>query len=350
MLSERKEHRCTHYNARVRVRSSAPTRLDLAGGTLDIWPLYLFHENAQTLNAALTIRAECVLSDPTTEEGPGLHIVSEDTGASLSVPHWSALTGEEQPRLVARLLRYFQPEQVSVVTRSQSPVGAGLAGSSALNIALCAALAAWQHQSYSPEVLIDLAQNLEAQVIKVPTGAQDYRPAVYGGLASIELGPDGVHRSPLSVDTRELDRRLVVAYTGDSRNSGINNWEITKRHLDGDQRVIDCFGQIRDIAVAMRSALEAQDWPEVGRQLADEWAVRKRLAPTVSTPTIDALVDRATNAGALAAKVCGAGGGGCMLFFAAPATVPAVREAVASGGARLLDARIDTEGLHVDRD
>lgn len=329
------------------VRSSAPTRLDLAGGTLDIWPLYLFHEHAQTLNAAITIRAECVIADA---DEPGLHVVSEDTGARLDVPHWSAVTGDEELRLVARVLRFFRPDQVSVVTRSQSPVGAGLAGSSALNVALCGGLAAWTGRHFSPEALIGLAQNLEAQVIQVPTGAQDYRPAMYGGAASIELEPDGIHRRPLGVDPAALDARLVLAYTGDSRDSGVNNWEITKRHLDGDPHVRECFDQIRDVAVAMREALERGDWPTVAHELSREWAVRKRLAPSVSTPTIDRLIDRATEAGARAAKVCGAGGGGCLLALAEPDAVPAVRDAWTTAGAQILDARLDPDGLRVDRE
>ena len=226
-------------------------------------------------------------------------------------------------------------------------MGAGLAGSSALNIALCGALAAWQQRSYEPEALINLALNLEAQVLRVPTGAQDYRPAMYGGLASIELGPAGIHRAVLSVDPSELDARIVLAYTGQSRDSGVNNWDITKRHLDGDQEIVDCFGQIRDVAVTMRRALEDRDWSEVARQLAAEWKIRKRLAPRVSTPIIDALVENGTRAGALAAKVCGAGGGGCVLFLTDPPAVPAVREAVAQSGARLLDVRVDAEGLRV---
>ena len=335
----------THYNARVRVHSSAPTRLDLAGGTLDIWPLYLFHEHAQTLNTAITLRAECTLSD--SEDG-GLHAVSEDTGMSFSVAHWTDLSGEEEPRLVARLLRFFQVEHLTVVTRSGSPVGAGLAGSSALNIALCGALAAWQAQSYPPEALINLAMNLEAQVLRVPTGAQDYRPAMYGGLASIEMGPAGVQRHALPVDARELEARIVLAYTGESRNSGINNWEITKRHLDGDRQVIDLFDRIRDVALVMRQAIEDRDWPEVGRQLATEWKLRQGLAPEVSTPTIDALIARGLEAGARAAKVCGAGGGGCVLFFADPPDVPAVHEAVAQA-ARVLDVGIDDSGLVLHR-
>ena len=331
----------------MRLHSSAPTRLDLAGGTLDIWPLYLFHEGAQTLNAAITLRAECTLS---TNPGGGLHVVSEDTGQSLTAEHWSTLTGRDELRLVTGILRFFEAEHLTVVTRSASPVGAGLAGSSALNIALCGALAKWQQRSYTSEELITLALNLEAQVLGIPTGAQDYRPAMYGGLASVELRPTGVRRQPLALDPRELEERIVLAHTGESRDSGINNWEITKRHLDGNQQVVDLFGQIRDVAIVMRQALESQDWPEVGRQLATEWALRKQLAPGVSTPKIDMLVARGLAAGASAAKVCGAGGGGCILLLADPSTTPAIRETLSAAGAQVLDVRIDQDGLRFRTD
>ena len=335
-----------HYNAPMRIRSSAPARIDLAGGTLDIWPLYLFHEGARTLNAAITVRAECELSDAGVE---GIRVTSEDTGAVLAAASSAALTGEEEPRLAARLLRYFRVDRVAVVTRSQSPVGAGLAGSSALNIALCGALAAWQDRSFEPEELIALAQDLEVQVIRVPTGGQDYRPAVYGGIASLELGPAGVRRRPLPVAAAELSARIVLAYTGDARNSGVNNWEITKRHLDGDRQVFDALGRISAIAGAMERALELGDWPAVGRHLSEEWAVRKSLAPNVTTPAIDALIDAGLAAGASGAKVCGAGGGGCILLLAEPQHVGAVRAALAAAGARLLDAAVDEEGLRVRR-
>jgi D-glycero-alpha-D-manno-heptose-7-phosphate kinase len=85
----------------------------------------------------------------------------------------------------------------------------------------------------------------------------------------------------------------------------------------------------------------------VGRQVATEWENRKRLAPGVTTPGIETLVDRARAAGAQGAKVCGAGGGGCIFFFGRPADMPAVREAVASSGARILDYRVDVDGLRV---
>jgi D-glycero-alpha-D-manno-heptose-7-phosphate kinase len=151
----------------------------------------------------------------------------------------------------------------------------------------------------------------------------------------------------LEVDPRELEARLVLCYTGEPRNSGTNNWEITKRHIDGDAHVFDCFERIRDTAAAMRHALAAGDWDEVARQLAIEWTNRKRLAPGVTTPAIDDLIARAEAAGATAAKVCGAGGGGCLVAMVPPPHAAAVREALAGGGASLLDFTIETDGLRL---
>ena len=268
------------YNSFVHIDSSAPTRIDLAGGTLDIWPLYLFHEGAQTLNVAISLRAHCRIRPRTDRR---IVIVSEDTGKRVEADHWSALRDNAELRLLGRLLHHFQVEGLEVTTRSESPVGAGIAGSSALNIAVCGALAAWTGRSLPDDALLQIAMNVEAQAIDVPTGVQDYRPALYGGVSAVELGVAGVRRVGLPVDAQELEQRLVLAYTNASRNSGINNWEVTKRHIDGDREVQSRFARIRDIAGAMREALHRSDWPEVGRQVAAEWDNRKGLAPGVTT-------------------------------------------------------------------
>ncbi len=329
----------------MQIESSAPTRIDLAGGTLDIWPLYLFHERAQTINAAISLRARCTIL-PRAE--PGLTIVSGDTGRRVDVAHWSELRDTTELRLLGRLLHYFQAESIELHTRSESPMGAGIAGSSALNIAVCGALIAWSGQPRSDHDLLRIAMNVEAQAIDVPTGVQDYRPALYGGISAVELNVDGIRRVHLPVAAPELERRLVLAYTGASRKSGINNWEVTKRHIDGDQDVQRRFGRIRDIAGSMREALERGDWHAVGLQIAEEWENRKGLAPGVTTPEIDTMLAAARGAGALGGKVCGAGGGGCLFCLGEPDRVPAIRDAIAAHGGRLLDFRIESDGLRVE--
>ena len=327
------------------IESSAPTRIDLAGGTLDIWPLYLFHENAQTLNAAISLRAHCSLRP---RSDGRIAIVSEDTGRRVEAAGWADLRDNHDLELLGRLLHYFRAEGLELRTRSDSPFGAGIAGSSALNIAVCGALAEWCQHTMPDEVLLQVAQNVEAQVIGVPTGVQDYRPAFYGGISAVEMNVDGVRRIALPVDPLELQRRIVLAYTNASRNSGINNWDMLKRHIDGDRDVQARFARIRDIAGEMRPALERQDWAAVGRHVAAEWENRKGLAPGVTTPAIDAMLAAARGAGAAGGKVCGAGGGGCLFCIGEPEAVPAIRRALADHGARVLDFSIETAGLSIE--
>ena len=333
---------CGSYNRVVRIVTSAPTRIDLAGGTLDIWPLYLFHPGAQTINAAISIRAHARVED---RSDGRIVIRSEDTGATLEANDWRELRDPSELRLLALLAHFFEVRGVTLTTSSESPAGAGIAGSSALNVAVCAALAEWQRTHYEPEALLQVAMNVEAQAIRVPTGLQDYRPALYGGVAALELGVEGIRRIPLDVDIPDLERRIVLCYTGEPRNSGTNNWEITKKHIDGDREVFECFERIRDAAAAMRDAFGRKDWDGIGRAIADEWSTRKRLAPGVSTPAIDGLIARAADAGATAAKVCGAGGGGCLFCYGPPERRAAIRNALIAGGARILDFHIERHGL-----
>jgi len=326
------------------VKASAPTRIDLAGGTIDIWPLYLFHDGASTLNAAISLRAHVEID---ARHDGAIELRSIDTNRTIRAARWSELNGDADLGLLALLARHYRLENATLTTRGESPAGAGIAGSSALNIAVCGALARWTGASCDAEHLLHVAMNVECQAIRVPTGVQDYRPALYGGVAAIELGVSGIRRVGLSVDPRELERRIVLAYTGAPRNSGTNNWEITKRHTDGDRHIFDCFERIRDTAVTMRAALDRGDWDEVGRQIALEWDNRKRLAPGVTTPVIDELIVRARRAGATAAKVCGAGGGGCVFCYGPPQAREAIADALAAGGARVLDYTIETEGLRL---
>ena len=328
-----------------RVSSSAPTRIDLAGGTIDIWPLYLFHDGASTLNAAISLRAH-VEVEPRTDGRVELRSI--DTGRVVSAGGWRDLDGSGELSLLALLARYFALENATLTTRGESPAGAGIAGSSALTIAVCGALARYTGTSEAGDHLLRVAKNVECQTIRVPTGVQDYRPALFGGIAAIDLRADGIRRTALAVDPRAIEQRVVLAYTGAPRNSGTNNWEITKRHIDGDRHIFDCFERIRDTAVAMRAALERADWDEVGRQIAAEWENRKRLAPGVTTPAIEDLIARAQAAGATAAKVCGAGGGGCLFCYGPPQVQSAIAAALAAGGARILPYRIETEGLVID--
>jgi D-glycero-alpha-D-manno-heptose-7-phosphate kinase len=331
--------------------STAPCRADLAGGTLDLWPLYLFHPGGVTVNVALNIVTTCRL---TPQPGRAITLRSLDTHRQETLPSLDALLAARRYRhpLAGYLVRYFAAGIRSGFiqeTDSQSPAGAGISGSSALMIATCAALARFTGDPIAKdkEALRRLAQDIEAQLISVPTGCQDYYPALYGGVSAIHLLPGGIRREAISVAPEEMESRFLLAYTGAPRQSGINNWEVFKAHINGDRRVFRNFQQIAAIARAMRAALMHADWNEVARLLREEWKLRRTNAPGITTPRIDSLIRTAHRAGALAAKVCGAGGGGCVLFFTPPDAHARVAASLAAADAQLLPFRVHRRGLSI---
>jgi D-glycero-alpha-D-manno-heptose-7-phosphate kinase len=214
-------------------------------------------------------------------------------------------------------------------------------------ISVAAALNKLTGRRYGLEKLREIVQNVEAQVIRVPTGSQDYYPAMYGGVSAMEYGPAGIIRNPLPVDAGELNRRFVLAYTGAPRNSGINNWEVMKRHIDGDKRIHRNFDLIAGIAVAMRHAIENHNWDEAGRLMREEWNARRKTAPGITTPLIDELVTKARRAGSIGAKACGAGGGGCVVFLVPPDARTKVADAISTARAEVLDAKVAPKGVQV---
>jgi D-glycero-alpha-D-manno-heptose-7-phosphate kinase len=331
----------------MKIFSKAPCRVDLAGGTLDIWPLYLYHSNAVTLNFAVNRFATCIL-----ETRPDSKIVlrSRDLGGEETFPDLEALRRARRYKLplLAYLVKFFAPRTgIDLSTDCEAPAGAGISGSSTLIIAIASALNKLTGSGYNIEKLREIAQNIEAQIIRVPTGAQDYYPAMYGGVSAIELTAAGIARQALRVGLDDLNERIVLAYTGEPRNSGINNWEVTKAHIDGDTRVHRNFDRIAAIAHAMRGALEKAEWDEVARLLREEWTHRRRNAPGISTPLIDRLVAATRRAGSTGAKACGAGGGGCVVFLVESGAKAAVAAAIERAGATVLPVTVEPGGVRV---
>jgi len=333
----------------MRVQARAPARVDLAGGTVDIWPLYLFHPGAQTVNLAIRSYATCVV-----ETRPDRRIVltSHDQRQQETYESFSDLArGESRLPLLRELVLFFEPRRgVTITTSSRVPAGAGLAGSSTLNIALCGALARVTGKRYTRAQVLEVAKNVEAIVIRVPTGWQDYFPALYGGANAVHLQRDGVRREKLPLSFSELEKRFVLCYTGAPRSSAINNWEVMKAHIDGDEKVRRNFEQITSIAGQMREALLAGDWSDVAKLLAKEWENRKRNFKGISTPKIDEMIARTAKQGTLAAKVCGAGGGGSVVFMVKPGTKAAVEQELARLGGQVIPFTVSRSGLEVRSD
>src|SRR5258707_4285264 len=328
------------------IKSKAPTRVDFAGGTLDIWPLYLFHPGPVTLNAAISLYASCVIeTHPAGDKR--IKLVSRDIKREESFASFAALVKAKRYRLplLAEITKFFHPQGgFTLTTDSEAPAGAGIGGSSAMALAICAALDRFTGAGKSKVDWIPISRDAEAIVINVPTGTQDHYPPAFGGAAAIELPPGGEHRVELRVNLDELERRVMVCYTGKPRQHGINNWEVFKAQIGGKIAVQKSLERISEVAQEMRVAFEKTDWPEAGRLMRAEWSLRKRNLPTISTKTIDPVIDRARSNGALAGKICGAAVGESVVLLVEPDARERVEISVREAGAEGLATTNDNPG------
>ena len=359
-----------------RVDSRAPTRVDLAGGTLDIWPLYLFLKDPLTINLAIDLFAEAHLE---TTPGHGrVKLQAQDQKAEVELT-WDTLESTRVPpslELHAKLLRHYRALRVkaghadsardlSLSTLARSPAGAGLGGSSALSVALVGALTSWEiseggtstgaGHSVDPlthgERWIDVVRDVETTVIQVPAGLQDYYGAMFGGLQQLGWRAGRHERSWMEQKTFEkLEQRLLLFYSGQSRNSGINNWALFKAFIDKQGEVRNQFEGIAAATQELAQALKAEDWRGVEKAIAAEWTIRRGIAAGISTAEIDHAFAVAAEDGVRAGKVCGAGGGGCF-FLLLPEENPElkarVQKRIVDLGIRALPFRAVPRGLSV---
>ncbi|MGV7220970.1 MAG: GHMP kinase [Nitrospinales bacterium] len=327
------------------ITSSAPTRIDLAGGTLDIWPLYLLLDSPPTLNAAIDLYATVNLK---ARKDKAIMIESQDLGLKQRFSSLQAFPDKHPLELIMRIIKFYNPATgIEVTTNCKAPAGSGIGGSSALNIALNGAFNRLTGKRFSNSQLIEIAKNIETQVIKVPAGLQDYYPATYGGVQSIRPGVLSVEPEKIPVDLSMLNKRFILCYTGKPRQSGINNWQVLKMAIDGDKRILQKLNRIKTVTEKIDKILRKDKLPGFAAQFNEEWQARKSLAPGISTPHMEKLINAAKQNGALAAKVCGAGGGGCVAFYIKDGTKEKISLELNRLGGSVLPFNFVKRGLQV---
>lgn len=329
----------------MQITSRAPSRIDLAGGTLDLWPLYLFFDDAITINVAINLFATAKL-EPVA--GNGIEIISKDQNVREGADSLESLSKEGKLNLISRLIHHFAPSAgFRIETDSMAPAGSGLGGSSSLAIAVCGALNEFTKKGYSLEDLIAVARDVEAQVLGIPTGEQDYYAAVYGGFNAWRFRVRNVEGKKYDMDLSEIQERLLLFYTGIPRSSGINNWQVFKSCVDGDTAVRQALRTIREETMKLDHAIRNEDWGEAYEAIHNEWNARKTLAPAITTPEIDELIEFGITNGSRTGRVCGAGGGGCVVFLIDTFTRPYLYDLAKQRGYHLLDFEVVSEGLTV---
>lgn len=298
------------------ITTKSPTRVDLAGGTLDCWPLYLFVGDCVTVNLSIDIFTGCELTELQTQN-VDIEVTDLKYKSSFkNIDHFFK-SSDRELLLLQKIIEYFHPKNgFRLRTYSQSPMGGGLGGSSSLCISLIRAFNQLQGVRLTTQEMVTLASNLEAKVILSPTGTQDYFPAIEPGLNIIHYTANGPKLEPCRRDLSDIARSMFLVYTGKSHHSGINNWQVIKSLIDGDVEVLSALKKIAHIANDTAEVVRNGKWQELPALFRSEFDSRVKLAKAFSSPEIDDLKKTVLDLGAEAVKICGAGGGGCVIVWA----------------------------------
>ena len=336
------------------VTARCPVRIDLAGGTTDIWPLPLvLGGEIVTVNAALDLPAQATVAARTDDV---VSLASRDQDRQVQYDDTDALRsaladGTCPLPLLGLAATHGGPTQgLTIVTEAGSPDGAGLGGSSALLVALVGALASVRGDTPDPTDHLALAQDIETSLLKTPTGFQDYHPPLHGGCLALHRHVGGLTRERLPVDLAALERRLRIVYTGVPHHSGITNWGVVRAVFDGDRKITEALRHIGHNAAAVRDAFAADDVDSALAGVLEDGRLRTRLGEHVVTPEIEALDRAVREVGALGTKVLGAGGGGCVLVVLAPGDHgAAVDRAIAGGPGQAIPVHLTESGMTISR-
>jgi len=323
----------------------APARIDLAGGTLDLWPLHVLHPGSVTVNLAIDRLAGCRVR-------PASHrfrVVSADRGFEIEAREPRDFLADEKTALVGSLLEALEiRDPLQIEFWSGVPFGSGLGGSSALTVALMGALERMSRRDLTGVDRVDFVRDVETRVLGKPAGVQDYYPPLEGGAHVITFLPGRTKGERIGAETEAWAEHLTLFDSGVSHSSGMNNWQILRARLEGEAAVAANLEGVRSAAAAMAEAVRRADFPAMGEALRREWEARRRLAPVVSTPLIERAIGAAARAGAWGGKACGAGGGGCVVFLSPPESSAAVRRSLADlGEGSLVPVRVAESGLTV---
>jgi D-glycero-alpha-D-manno-heptose-7-phosphate kinase len=328
--------------------ASAPLRISFAGGGTDV-PPYPATFGGAVLSATID---RCATADLRPRADGDYHVDSLDLMARAAfAPHELAFNGHlDLVKPVLRELAARRPGRgLDLTLATDAPPGSGLGSSSALVVAMLAAVGMATGRDWSSAELARTAYRVERVDLKIEGGMQDQYAAAFGGLNFIEFhGDDRVQVRPLRVDGEvmdELERSLLLAWSGQSRTDG----GILRRQVDGvllgAADSLATLGALKALAETMRDALLTGDLAVFAEGLHEGWAQKRRLAAGIATPRLDELYAVGRAAGAAGGKVLGAGGGGFLLFSSPPAWRGRVAAALEAAGAPCAPVRFDPRGV-----
>lgn len=311
-----------------------PLRISLAGGGSDM-PAFYERECGVVVSFAIDKFIYVTVNDKFDGRTRVSYSRTENVNRPIDLQH----------DLARECLNYYHMSGLEITTVSDIPgEGTGLGSSSAFTVGLCQALSHKRRETMIQSDLAERAFLIERTLCQHPVGKQDHYASAFGGLNRFNFRPDFVNYFPLSIHAAAyLQENLMFFWTGVTRSSK----EILReqeKNIGMDESGFRVAAILRDLAIYLADYFRTGEYDMLGQILREGWEAKKSLARGISAEWIENLYERALEAGATGGKLCGAGGGGFLLFAVPKDRRAQVEKAL---GLRRVPFKIETVGARI---
>ena len=335
----------TRVDMNTRFYAQVPTRIDLAGGWTDLIP-FAMETDGFVLNAAIDLYASATLTPQAEKVVTFQSADAQQRFCLQSVPS-ETINGLSLPEAIILTVRPRNGCRLSLDSRA--PKGGGLGGSGAIGVMLVSLLHTFAGKELKSHQIVDIANQIERET-GIPCGKQDHYASVLGGLNFLRCHGESVVVTRLNLNNKVVQRlqeSLLLVYTGESHFSGKILQNVVDAYKSGNRRTREALSALRRIAQEMKAALYQGDLSCFGYLLAENWRYQKQLHPSVTSKRVEHLFEIAERNGSISGKACGAGGGGCLVFYCPWDKQNTVAEALLAVGAPSIRFSFDFKGLLV---
>jgi D-glycero-alpha-D-manno-heptose-7-phosphate kinase len=325
----------------------APMRISFGGGGTDLEAFYASY-GGFVISTAINKYFYAIL---TTDDSDDLQVISADYRSLFRHSPYDDLFWDGNLALPKALLHHFGLRRgVNLFVASEVPPGTGLGSSSAAAVTLVRAISTLLEQPMTKHQVAELASYIEISKMGMPIGKQDQYASAFGGFNTITFTSEGVTVEPLDLTPAvraTLERRLLLFFTGSSRESTSILKQQRKSTEEQDESVLQALHHIKQVAMDIQACLVRGDLDEFAHLLDYAWQEKRRLAPGLSTGFIDECYSLALHHGASAGKITGAGGGGFLLLYCQEHAQETVTRALEERGLKRMNFHFDTQGATV---
>lgn len=325
----------------------APMRISFGGGGTDLEAYYTRY-GGLVISTAINKYFYAIV---TTDDAEDLQVISADYRSLFRHTPYNDLFWNGDLALPKAVLHHFGIRRgINLFVASEVPPGTGLGSSSAAAVTLVRAISTLTEQPMTKQQVAEVACSIEINKMGMPIGKQDQFASAFGGLNRIAFTAEGVSVEPLHIapEVRQtLERRLMLFFTGSSRESTSILKHQRKSTEERDDDVLGALHNIKQVAVDVQVCLEEGNLDEFARLMDYAWQEKRRLAPGLSTGFIDGWYALAREHGAAGGKITGAGGGGFLLLYCVEERQQAVTEVLEQSGLKRMNFHFDQQGATV---